>query len=113
LQYIRQESGETLRDYLERYHVEVIDMGVFNEKETLTNFWENLRTGALWESFEEKHLETYMDTYTPGRSSRCKKMRSTESSGRWRRHTRSTEGNECFAKREKGEPTRVHLHPPC
>ncbi|KAI9157586.1 hypothetical protein LWI28_024744 [Acer negundo] len=38
LQYIRQESGETLRDYLERYHAEVIDMGVFNEKETLTNF---------------------------------------------------------------------------
>ena len=42
LQYIVQERGEKLKSYVERFHKEVIQMGVFAEKETLTNFWKNL-----------------------------------------------------------------------
>ncbi|KAI9165341.1 hypothetical protein LWI28_012207 [Acer negundo] len=38
LQYLIQEQGETLRSYVEKFHKEVIQMGVLNEKETLANF---------------------------------------------------------------------------
>ena len=38
LQYVIQERSESLRSYVEKYHKEVIQMGVFDEKETLANF---------------------------------------------------------------------------
>ena len=38
LQYVIQERGETLRSYVKKFHKEVIQMGVFVEKEALANF---------------------------------------------------------------------------
>ena len=38
LQYVAQERGETLKYYVEKFHKEVVQMGVFDEKETLANF---------------------------------------------------------------------------
>ncbi|KAI9190959.1 hypothetical protein LWI28_001430 [Acer negundo] len=38
LQYVIQEWGETLRSYVEKFHKEVIQMIVFDKKETLANF---------------------------------------------------------------------------
>ncbi|KAK2633769.1 hypothetical protein Ddye_028561 [Dipteronia dyeriana] len=58
------EAGENMKDCLKRDHTEVVHTGVFNEKETLMNFWRNLCSGALPESFEEKHPETYKDAFT-------------------------------------------------
>ena len=48
LQYVIQERGETLRSYVEKFHKEVIQMGVFVEKETFANFRRNLWAGRLF-----------------------------------------------------------------
>ena len=59
-----QERGEKLKSYVERFHKEVIQMGVFAEKETLTNFWKNLWVGKLWRSFSKDKPETYQEAYS-------------------------------------------------
>ncbi|KAK4857069.1 hypothetical protein QYF36_024221 [Acer negundo] len=59
LQYVTQERGETLRSYMEKFHKEVILMGVFDEKETLANFRRNLWPGRLFRSFAKHPPETY------------------------------------------------------
>ena len=64
LQYIVQERGEKLKSYVERFHKEVIQIGVFAEKETLTNFRKNLWVGKLWRSFNKDKPETYQEAYS-------------------------------------------------
>ena len=63
LQYVVQVREETLRSYVEKFHKEVIQMGVFTEKETLANFRRNLWVGRLFQSFAKHPLETYQEAY--------------------------------------------------
>ena len=63
LQYVIQERGETLRSYVEKFHKEVIQIGVFVEKETLANFRRNLWAGRLFRSFAKHPPETYQEAY--------------------------------------------------
>ena len=63
LQYVTQERGETLRSYVEKYHWEVIQVGVFDERETLANFRRNLWAGKLFRSFAKHPPETYQEAY--------------------------------------------------
>jgi len=63
LQYVTQERGETLRSYVEKYHREVIQMGVFDERETLANFRRNLWMGKLFRSFAKHPPKTYQEAY--------------------------------------------------
>ena len=48
---------------MEKFHKEVIQMGVFDKKETLANFWKNLWAGRLFRSFAKHPLETYQEAY--------------------------------------------------
>ena len=43
------------------YHKEVIQMGVFAEKETLANFRRNLWAGRLFQLFGKHPPETYQE----------------------------------------------------
>ena len=52
-----------MRSYVEKYHKEVIQMGVFDEKETLANFKRNLWAGRLFRSFAKHPPETYQEAY--------------------------------------------------
>ena len=52
-----------MRLYVEKYHKEVIQMGVFDEKETLANFKRNLWAGRLFCSFAKHPPETYQEAY--------------------------------------------------
>ena len=63
IQYVVQERGETLRSYVEKYHKEVIQMGVFDKRETLANFRRNLWAGRLFRSFAKHPPETYQEAY--------------------------------------------------
>ena len=48
---------------MEKFHKEVVQMGVFNEKETLANFRRNLWAGRLFQSFAKHPPETYQEAY--------------------------------------------------
>ncbi|KAJ4724780.1 Fatty acyl-CoA reductase [Melia azedarach] len=63
LQYIKQRGQEPLHEYVKRYHDEVMQMRVYEEPETLRNFWYNLHTGPLWVSFEERPPTSYREAY--------------------------------------------------
>ncbi|KAJ4710180.1 Beta-porphyranase [Melia azedarach] len=54
---------EPLHEYVKRYHDEVMQMGVYEEPETLRNFWYNLHTGPLWVSFEERPPTSYREAH--------------------------------------------------
>ena len=49
--------------YVEKFHKEVIQIGVFAEKETLANFRRNLWAGRLFWSFAMHPPETYQEAY--------------------------------------------------
>ncbi|KAI9157559.1 hypothetical protein LWI28_024396 [Acer negundo] len=59
----RLERGETLRSYVEKFHKEVIQMRVFDEKETLDNFRRNLWADRLFRSFAKHPTKTYQEAY--------------------------------------------------
>ncbi|KAJ4715162.1 Retrovirus-related Pol polyprotein from transposon opus [Melia azedarach] len=63
LQYIKQRGQEPLHEYAKRYHDEVMQMAVYEEPETLRNFWYNLHTGPLWVSFEERPPTSYREAH--------------------------------------------------
>ncbi|KAJ4724401.1 Retrovirus-related Pol polyprotein from transposon opus [Melia azedarach] len=63
LQYIKQMGQEPLHEYVKRYHDEVMQMGVYEESETLRYFWYNLHTGPLWVSFEERPPTSYREAH--------------------------------------------------
>ncbi|KAJ4704672.1 Gag-pol polyprotein [Melia azedarach] len=63
LQYIKQRGKEPLHEYVKRYHDEVMQMRVYEEPETLRNFWYNLHTGPLWVSFEERPPTSYREAH--------------------------------------------------
>ncbi|KAJ4705024.1 Retrovirus-related Pol polyprotein from transposon opus [Melia azedarach] len=63
LQYIKQRGQEPLHEYVKRYHDEVMQMGVYEEPETLRNFWYNFYTGPLWVSFEERPPTSYREAH--------------------------------------------------
>ncbi|KAJ4719115.1 Retrotransposon gag protein [Melia azedarach] len=58
-----QMGQEPLHKYVKRYHDEVMQMGVYEESETLRNFWYNLHTGPLWVSFEERPPTSYREAH--------------------------------------------------
>ncbi|KAI9184967.1 hypothetical protein LWI28_002954 [Acer negundo] len=59
----RLERDETLRSYVEKFPKKVIQMGVFDEKETLANFRRNLWAGRLFRYFAKHPPETYQEAY--------------------------------------------------
>ncbi|KAK4838740.1 hypothetical protein QYF36_016067 [Acer negundo] len=63
LQYMIQKWGELLNSYVEKYHNEVIQMRVFDEKETLANFRRNLWARRLFRSFAKHPPGTYQEAY--------------------------------------------------
>ena len=58
-----QKQGETLRSYVEKFHKEVIHMGVFTENETLADFRRNLWASRLFRSFVKHPPKTYQEAY--------------------------------------------------
>ena len=48
---------------MEKYYKEVIQMGVFDERETLANFRRNLWAGSLFCSFAKHPPKTYQEAY--------------------------------------------------
>ena len=52
-----------MRYYVEKFHKEVVQMGVFDEKETLANFRRNLWASRLFRSFVKHPPATYQEAY--------------------------------------------------
>ncbi|KAJ4703221.1 Retrovirus-related Pol polyprotein from transposon 17.6 [Melia azedarach] len=57
LQYMKQRGQEPLHEYVKCYHDEVMQMGVYEEPETLRNFWYNLHTGPLVQSLYDRAIK--------------------------------------------------------
>ncbi|KAK4841287.1 hypothetical protein QYF36_002224 [Acer negundo] len=51
LRDIKQGESETLKEYVERFHKEIINLGTYDEENTLEDFIRNIRICRLWFNF--------------------------------------------------------------
>ncbi|KAK4836882.1 hypothetical protein QYF36_001002 [Acer negundo] len=60
---IKQDESETLKEYVERFHKEVINLGAYDEENTLKDFIRNIRICQLWFNFQDFRPKDYTEAY--------------------------------------------------
>ncbi|TXG55823.1 hypothetical protein EZV62_017136 [Acer yangbiense] len=63
LRDIKQGESETLKEYVERFHKEVINLGAYNEENTLEDFIRNIQICRLWFNFQDFRPKDYTEAY--------------------------------------------------
>ncbi|TXG71857.1 hypothetical protein EZV62_000436 [Acer yangbiense] len=63
LRDIKQGESETLKEYVERFHKEVINLGAYDEENTLEDFIRNIRICRLWFNFQDFRPKDYTEAY--------------------------------------------------
>ncbi|KAK0590846.1 hypothetical protein LWI29_032415 [Acer saccharum] len=63
LRDIKQGESKTLKEYVERFHKEVINLGAYDEENTLKDFIRNIRICQLWFNFQDFQPKDYTETY--------------------------------------------------
>ncbi|KAK0580223.1 hypothetical protein LWI29_038254 [Acer saccharum] len=63
LRDIKQGESETLKEYVERFHKEVINLGAYDEENTLEDFIRNIWICRLWFNFQDFRPKDYTEAY--------------------------------------------------
>lgn len=59
---VKQGENETLREFINRYHRAVLDLGAFNHPKTLKGLKERVKIESLWYNLRSPTIQSY---YTP------------------------------------------------
>ena len=60
---MKQREDETLREFIKRFHRDVLDLGAFNHPQVLRGLKEGVRIGRLWYNLRSPAIQSYSAAY--------------------------------------------------